>query len=54
MRQIKQLLTMRFGAGASTPKVARGSSAQHVREYLSGAAAAGIGCRWRRASPTRA
>jgi hypothetical protein len=45
MRQIKQLLAMRFGAGASTPEVARGSSVQHVREYLSGAAAAWIGCR---------
>src|ERR1700712_3943606 len=44
MRRIKQLLTMRFGAGASTRAIARelGVAPSTVREYLSRAAAAGI------------
>jgi len=44
MRRIKQLLTMRFGAGASTREIARelGVAPSTVREYLSRAAAAGI------------
>ncbi len=44
MRRIKQLLTMRFSAGASTREIARelGVAASTVREYLSRAAAAGI------------
>src|ERR1700712_3519709 len=45
MRRIKQLLTMRFGAGASTREIARelGIAPSTVREYLGRAAAAGIG-----------
>ena len=45
MRRIKQLLTMRFGAGASTREIARelGVAPSTVRDYLSRAAAAGIG-----------
>jgi len=45
MRRIKQLLTMRFGAGASTRAIARelGVAPSTVREYLGRAAAAGIG-----------
>jgi AcrR family transcriptional regulator len=45
MRRIKQLLTMRFGAGASTREIARelGVAPSTVREYLSRAAAAGVG-----------
>jgi transposase len=45
MRRIKQLLTMRFGAGASTRTIARelGIAPSTVREYLGRAAAAGIG-----------
>jgi len=45
MRRIKQLLTMRFGAGASTREIARelGVAPSTVREYLGRAAAAGIG-----------
>ncbi len=45
MRQIKQLLTMRFGAGASIREIARelGVAPSTVREYLGRAAAAGIG-----------
>jgi len=44
MRRIKQLLTMRFGAGASTRVIARelGVAPSTVREYLSRASAAGI------------
>ncbi len=44
MRRIKQLLTMRFSAGASTRVIARelGVAPSTVREYLSRAAAAGI------------
>jgi len=44
MRRIKQLLTMRFGAGASTREIARelGVAPSTVREYLGRAAAAGI------------
>ena len=44
MRRIKQLLTMRFSAGASTREIARelGVAPSTVREYLSRAAAAGI------------
>jgi len=57
MRRIKQLLTMRFGAGASTREIARelGVAPSTVREYLGRAAAAGrLAGRWRRTSPTRA
>src|SRR3954471_2184325 len=45
MRRIKQLLTMRFGAGASTRAIARelGIAPSTVREYLGRASAAGIG-----------
>ncbi len=45
MRRIKQLLTMHFGAGASTRTIARelGIAPSTVREYLGRAAAAGIG-----------
>jgi transposase len=45
MRRIKQLLTMHFGAGASTRMIARelGIAPSTVREYLGRAAAAGIG-----------
>src|SRR4051794_30847696 len=45
MRRIKQLLTMRFGAGASTREIARelGIAPSTVREYLGRASAAGIG-----------
>ena len=45
MRRIKQLLTMHFGAGASTRSIARGLGIvpSTVREYLVRAAAAGIG-----------
>ena len=45
MRRIKQLLTMRFDAGASTREIARelGVAPSTVREYLGRAAAAGIG-----------
>jgi transposase len=45
MRRIKQLLTMRFGAGASTRAIGRelGIAPSTVREYLGRAAAAGIG-----------
>jgi transposase len=45
MRRIKQLLTMHFGAGASTRSIARelGIAPSTVREYLERAAAAGIG-----------
>jgi hypothetical protein len=45
MRRIKQLLTMRFGAGASTRQIARelGVAPSTVREYLGRAAAAGLG-----------
>jgi transposase len=44
MRRIKQLLTMRFSAGASTREIARelGVAPSTVREYLSRVAAAGI------------
>ena len=44
MRRIKQLLTMRFGAGASARSIAQelGIAPSTVREYLSRAAAAGI------------
>ena len=44
LTQIKQLLTMRFSAGASTREIARdlGVTPSTVREYLSRAAAAGI------------
>ena len=44
MRRIKQLLTMRFGASASTRGIARelGVALSTVREYLGRAAAAGI------------
>ena len=44
MRRIKQLLTMRFGAGASTREIARelGVAPSTVRECLSRASAAGI------------
>ena len=44
MRRIKQLLTMRFGAGASARSIAQelGTAPSTVREYLSRAAAAGI------------
>ena len=44
MRRIKQLLTMRFSAGASTREIARelGVAPSTVREYLNRAAAAGI------------
>jgi len=44
MRRIKQLLTMRFSAGASTREIARvlGVAPSTVREYLSRTAAAGI------------
>jgi DNA-binding transcriptional regulator LsrR (DeoR family) len=47
MRRIKQLLTMRFGAGASTRAIGRelGIAPSTVREYLGRAAATGIG--WR-------
>ena len=45
MRRIKQLLTMHFGAGASTRSIARelGIAPSTVREYLGRATAAGIG-----------
>ena len=45
MRRIKQLLTMHFGAGASTRAIGRelGIAPSTVREYLARAAAAGIG-----------
>ncbi len=45
MRRIKQLLTMHFGAGASTRAIARelGIAPSTVREYLGRASAAGIG-----------
>ena len=45
MRRIKQLMTMRFGAGASTREIARelGVAPGTVREYLGRAAAAGLG-----------
>jgi transposase len=45
MRRIKQLLTMRFGAGASIREIARelGVAPSTVREYLGRAAAAEIG-----------
>ena len=45
MRRIKQLLTMHFGAGASTWAIARelGVAPSTVREYLGRVAAAGIG-----------
>jgi transposase len=45
MRRIKQLLTMHFGAGASTRVIGRelGIAPSTVREYLGRAAAAGIG-----------
>ena len=44
MRRIKQLLTMRFSAGASTREIARelGVAPSTVREYLGRSAAAGI------------
>jgi transposase len=44
MRRIKQLLTMRFGAGASARSIAQelGIAPSTVREYLSRAVAAGI------------
>jgi len=44
MRRIKQLLTMHFGAGASARSIAQelGVAPSTVREYLGGAAAAGI------------
>jgi len=44
MRRIKQLLMMRFGAGASTRAIGRelGIAPSTVREYLARAAAAGI------------
>src|SRR3954452_15149217 len=44
MRRIKQLLTMRFSAGASTREIARelGMAPSTAREYLSRAAASGI------------
>ena len=44
MRRIKQLLTMHFGAGASTRSIARelGISPSTVRDYLGRASAAGI------------
>ena len=45
MRRIKQLLSMRFSAGASTREIARelGVAPSTVREYLGRAAAAGLG-----------
>ena len=45
MRRIKQLLMMRFGAGASTRTIGRelGIAPSTVRRYLGRAAAAGIG-----------
>jgi transposase len=45
MRRIKQLLTMHFGAGASSRAIGRelGIAPSTVREYLGRAAAAGIG-----------
>jgi transposase len=45
MRRIRQLLAMRFGAGASTRAIGRelGIAPSTVREYLARAAAAGIG-----------
>ena len=45
MRRIKQLLTMHFGAGASTRAISRelGIAPSTVREYLGRASAAGIG-----------
>src|SRR3954452_25064758 len=45
MRRIKQLLTMHFGAGASTREIARelAIAPSTVREYLGRASAAGIG-----------
>ena len=45
MRRIKQLLTMRFGAGASARAIGRelGIAPSTVREYLGRAVAAGIG-----------
>ena len=44
MRRIKQLLTMHFGAGASTRAIGRelGIAPSTVREYLGRATAAGI------------
>ena len=44
MRRIKQLLTMHFGAGASTRSIARelGVAPSTVREYLDRASAAGV------------
>ncbi len=44
MRRIKQLLTMRFGAGASARSIAQelGIAPSTVREYLGRAAAAGV------------
>ena len=45
MRRIKQMLTMHFGAGASTRTIGRelGIAPSTVREYLGRATAAGIG-----------
>jgi len=45
MRRIKQLLTMHYGAGASTRAIGRelGIAPSTVREYLGRATAAGIG-----------
>ena len=45
MRRIRQLLTLHFGAGASTRAIGRelGIAPSTVREYLARAAAAGIG-----------
>ena len=45
MRRIRHLLTMRFGAGASSRAIAQelGIAPSTVREYLGRAAAAGIG-----------
>ena len=45
MRRIKQLLTMHFGAGASTRAISRELriAPSTVREYLGRASAAGIG-----------
>jgi len=50
MRRIKQLLTMRFGAGASTREIARelGVAPSTVREYLGRARPRrGLAGRWR-------
>ena len=50
MRRIKQLLTMRFGAGASTREIARELGVAHRARYAStwvGQPRRGLAGRWR-------